>query len=84
MDATAGPRWKRYYEANKEKVKERNRERYYAKLGKPVPEQKVERAPPVPKPKPTPEEIAKMESLLEQLRTLVPYAMKKTKKKGSE
>ena len=74
------PRWKRYYDANRERVKERNRARYYTKKGLEVPPRKTPRVP-APKPEIGAENVKRIEELIEELRGLIPSAMRKSKYK---
>jgi hypothetical protein len=68
------PRWKDYYQRNRDKIKAANLARYYSKAG---------RAPPPPKTPPPPiddEAIKRLEALVAELRGLIPKAMKPPKK----
>lgn len=73
-------RWLSYYERNKEAIKARNLERYYAKSGKTSP---PPRPPVIP---PDPISVARMEELIQELRVLIPKVMKtkRTKKAKSD
>lgn len=73
-------RWKDYYASNKEKIAERNRVRYYAKKGVPVPDKD---APKVAKPgrprAPDNALVERFESLVAELRSLAPHVVKPKK-----
>ena len=71
-------RWVDYYERNKDVVKERNRIAYYKRKGLEAPPRKEkEPKPPAAPPAPlkTPE-LARVEELVAELRTLIPGVMK--------
>ena len=71
------PRWKDYYQRNRDKIKAANLARYYSKAG---------RTPPPPKTPPPPvndEAIKRLEALVSELRALIPKAMKPPKKSRS-
>jgi thymidylate synthase len=68
-------RWLDYYQRNKEKIRQRNIERYYEKQGRERPTAKAKEPPDTSK-------IEKLEALVAELRELVPHVMKpkRTKK----
>lgn len=69
-------RWLSYYERNREAVKERNRQQYYLKQGRPVPPLRPKPAT-APAPPPESVELKRLEELVAELRQLVPEVMKK-------
>jgi hypothetical protein len=69
-------RWIEYYQRNKDAIRERNIERYYARLGR---ERPAPRQPPPPPPDNT--KIEKLEAIVAELRQLVPQVMKPKKVK---
>ena len=71
-------RWIEYYQKNKDAIRERNFNRYYAKQGRERP------APKQPPPPPDNTKIEKLEALVAELRELVPQVMKPKKKKAQE
>ena len=71
-------RWIDYYQRNKDSIRERNIERYYASKGR-------ERPPPKqPPPPPDNSKIEKLEAIVAELRELVPQVMKPKKVKKVE
>ena len=72
------PRWKDYYQRNRDKIKAANLARYYSKAG---------RTPPPPRSPPPPpvddEAIKRLEALIAELRGIIPKAMKPAKKPKS-
>lgn len=72
-------RWIEYYKRNKEAIKERNIQRYYAKQGRERPE---------PRPTPPPvdnSKVERLEALVAELRELVPHVVKpRRSKKAAE
>jgi hypothetical protein len=72
------PRWKDYYQRNRDKIKAANLARYYSKAG---------RTPPPPKTPPPPvddEAIKRLEALIAELRGIIPKAMKPVRKAKAE
>jgi hypothetical protein len=70
-------RWVDYYERNKEVVKERNRIAYYKRKGVEAPPRKEREPKPVVAPAPLKSpELARVEQLVAELRTLIPGVMK--------
>ena len=68
-------RWIDYYQRNRDAIRERNIQRYYTRLGR-------ERPPPKqPPPPPDNSKMEKLESLVAELRELVPQVMKPKKVK---
>jgi hypothetical protein len=67
-------RWTEYYERNKEAVKRRNLERYYARQG---------RTPPTPPPTPPPDlpPAEDVRALIKRLQEMLPVIVKTEKKK---
>jgi len=74
-------RWLQYYEKNKETVKEKARQRYYTSRGLPVPQRKKQR-----ETVPHIDDDAKrrVDEIIEELRTLIPQALKPKKSKIKE
>lgn len=70
-------RWLTYYERHQDDVRERNRQRYYAKAGREAPPRKERKK----KTEETPNEpeIDRLAELLAEMRTLIPSVMKPLK-----
>jgi len=63
-------RWLSYYERNRELVREKNRQRYYQRLGREAPPPKENRE------KVDTEKLERLESIVGELRELIPHVIK--------
>jgi hypothetical protein len=78
-------RWKDYYVTNKEKIAERNRVRYYAKKGIPVPDKDAPKEVKAGRPRaPDNALVERFETLVAELRSLAPHVVKPKKAKRAK
>jgi hypothetical protein len=69
------PRWKDYYQRNRDKIKAANLARYYSKAGRTPPPPRAPSPPPVDD-----AAIKRLEALIAELRGIIPKAMKPVRK----